>query len=277
MRKESGSVVCPECGRLVDVEEKSCPHCGRWQPGMFGYGPALLQVFGEINVTQILFWACLILYALSLALDPSGAWRNSLRGEFLGILAPSDGALRQLGMTGGQIVKQFDRWWTPLSATFLHGGVLHIFFNMWWLRMLGPPIEESLGPARFFLLYMGCGAGGFLLSNGLSAAPTVGASGAIFGLLAATIIIGRESGTETGRFASQQAIGMAALLFVFGLVSARTNNWAHLGGFLVGIVVTRALVSQARRAEGPLVQAAALVLGLATVGSVLATFLVVRF
>lgn len=277
MRQDSGSVVCPECGRLVDVDEQTCPYCGRWQPSMFGYASLLTRVFGSLDVTQGIFWACLVIYALALALDPAGAWRNSMQGEFLGILAPSDQSNLELGMTGGMLVKRFGLWWTPLSATYLHGGVLHIFFNLMWLRMLGPSIEEGLGPARFFVLYTACGAGGFWLSNSISGAPTVGASGAIFGLLAATIVLGRHAGGTWGRYASQQAIGLAALLFVFGFLSPRTNNWAHLGGFAVGIVMTRILVSRAQRAEGPATQAIALLLAVGTLGAFVASFLKVRF
>lgn len=277
MRKTHGSVVCPECGRLVDVAESACPHCGRWQPGLFGFAPALQRVFGRVDISHAILWSCVILYAASLALDPSGAWRNASRGGFMGILAPSSEALLQLGMTSGPLVKRYDLWWTPLSATYLHGGILHIFFNMMWLRMLGPQLENMLGPGRFFLLYSAAGAGGFVVSNLVSGAPTVGASGAVFGLLAATIVLARAHGGEWGAQVGRQALMWAGFLFLFGMVSPTTNNWAHGGGFVVGFVMTSVLLGQARRAEGPFVQAAALLIALATIGAVIASFFSVRF
>ena len=276
MRQKTGSVVCPECGRLVDVAESSCPNCGRWQPGLYGYAPLLQRVFGQVDVSHAILWSCVILYAAALALDPGGAWRNAGRG-FFGLLSPSNESLLQLGMTSGPLVERYGLWWTPISATYLHGGVLHIFFNMMWLRMLGPQIEHALGPARFFALYTAAGAGGFLVSNFVTGAPTVGASGAIFGLLAATIVLARDYGGEWGAQVGRQAIMWAGILFLFGLVSPSTNNWAHGGGFVVGFVGMRLLLSRSRHAEGPVMQLSALLLALATVGSVVASFVAVRF
>lgn len=276
MRKTQGSVVCPECGRLVDVNEAACPNCGRWRPGLYGYSPLLQRVFGAVDVSHAILWSCVILYAGALALDPDGAWRNAGRGGFMGLLAPSSEALLQLGMTSGALVERYDLWWTPLSATYLHGGILHIFFNMMWLRMLGPQIEHVLGPGRFFVLYTAAGAGGFIVSNLVSGAPTVGASGAIFGLLAATIVLAREHGGEWGAQVGRQALMWAGMLFVFGLVSPSTNNWAHGGGFVAGFVGMRVLLAQSRRSEGPIMQLAALVAALATLGAVIASFIVVR-
>ena len=270
-----GSVVCPECGRLVELGESSCPNCGRWQPSLFGLSPILQRTFGTLEVTQLIFWACCILYALSLVLDPGAVLSGG--GGLFGILSPSGSALAQLGMTGGALVDRFGLWWTPISATYLHGSLLHIFFNMLWLRMLGPQLEADLGPGRFFLLYTAAGAGGFVISNMFSGNPTVGASGAIFGLLAATIILARHHGGAWGEAVGQQAIMYAVLLFAFGFVSSRTNNWAHAGGFVVGGLAMFVLLKQSERAEGPLVQIGALLLALGTIASVAASFVVVRF
>ena len=270
-----GSVVCPECGRLVEIGEPSCPNCGRWQPSLFGLSPYLQRIFGTLEVTQLIFWGCCILYALALVLDPGAVMRGGA-GMF-NLLSPSSQALVQLGMTSGTLVERFGLWWTPLSAVYLHGGLLHIFFNMMWLRSLGPQIEQELGPGRFFLLYTIAGAGGFLVSNFVTGNPTVGASGAIFGLLAATIILGRHHGGAWGEAVGQQAIMYAVLLFAFGFLSPVTNNWAHGGGFVAGGIAMYVLLPMSRKAEGPITQVLALVLGLGTVGAVVASFLTVRF
>ena len=75
-------------------------------------------------------------------------------------------------------------WWTLLTAMYLHGSLLHIVFNMMWIRNLGPAAAEVYGPGRAFLLFNFAGASGFLVSNLMSGTPTIGASGSIFGLLA---------------------------------------------------------------------------------------------
>lgn len=226
---------------------------------MFGYSRALQNVFGTLDVTTAIMWACVILYLISLILDPKAIFSSG--GGFMSLLAPSGDSLYQLGMTSRQLVERYGLWWTPLSATYLHGSLLHIFFNMLWLRMLGPNLEAMLGPGRFFLLYTASGIGGFLVSNALSPHPSVGASGAIFGLLAATVVAGRAHGGEWGHLASRQALMYAGLIFMFGFLSPRTNNLAHLGGFVVGGAMTWALLRFANRAEGPAVQALAALAG----------------
>ncbi len=270
MRQTEGSVVCPECGRLVAIDAPECPHCGRWRPGFYGLAPAIQRLFGPLEVTQVLMWACVLLYAASLALDPAGAMRNSSRG-FLGILSPGGKALYQLGMTGGYAL-EMGAWFTIFSATFLHGSLLHIFFNMMWLRSIGPLVEDLLGPARFFTLFSVAGAAGFALSNFASGTPTIGASGAIFGLLAAGVVLGRHHGGSWGEQISQQAMMWAGLIFVWGLLSPSTNNWAHGGGFIAGWLLTQFYLRRPQRTEGAIDQLIALILGVLSVGAVLISF-----
>jgi rhomboid protease GluP len=242
---------------------------------MFGYSRTLQNMFGSLDVSTAIMWTCVILYLISLILDPRAILARG--SGFMDLLSPSGESLLQLGMTSRQLVQQFDLWWTPLPATYLHGSLLHIFFNMMWLRMLGPGLESMLGPSRFFLLYTVSGIGGFLLSNAFSSNPSIGASGAIFGLLAATVVVGRAHGGEWGQVASRQALMYAGLIFLIGFFSPRTNNLAHAGGFVVGGAMTLLLLRFSHRPEGPAIQLLAALAGLATVGSVVATFVVVRF
>ena len=95
-------VVCPECGRLVEVGDSRCPFCGSWQPAMFGYSRALQNVFGSLDITTFIFWTCIILYLVSLILDPRAIVRGS---GFMDLLAPSGESLVRRGMPnayGGQ-------------------------------------------------------------------------------------------------------------------------------------------------------------------------------
>jgi rhomboid protease GluP len=250
LRKPSGAIVCPSCRRLIDVREPGCPYCGRSQPGLFGYGPALTRLLGGVDVVRIVAGACVLLYLAALLMDLPGALAPR---SLLGILAPSSRALFTLGMTGG-IAWARGHYWTLLSAIYLHGGLLHLLFNVLWIRDLGPTVEEIYGPGRAFLLFTGAGVGGFLVSNLVSGAPTIGASGSIFGLLAALIVHGRKAG-HVGL--SAQMLRWAGILFVMGFLIPSVNNFAHLGGFATGWGIAF-LFKGGTTHEGPLTTVAAI-------------------
>jgi rhomboid protease GluP len=126
-----------------------------------------------------------------------------------------------------------------LSAGWLHGGALHILFNMMWVRQLGPAVADIYGAGRMVIIYtVACGTG-FLLSSclGLFAIPlfgaplTIGASAPIFGLLGALVYYGRRGGSSMVR---SEALGYAVTLFVMGLILPGVDNAAHAGGFAGG-------------------------------------------
>ncbi len=240
MRKRTGAVVCPNCGKLVDVSERECPYCGRVAPGMFGYGPALQRLVGGFDLSLAVIGASVALYVLALILDPRGLFR--MAGMF-DILAPTSGALAVLGMTGSFALGQ-GRWWTLLTAIFLHGSLLHLLFNMAITRQYLPNVVELYGSARAWVIFVAGGVAGFVLSNLAVGVPTIGASGAIFGLLGALIVYGRR----TKQHAVTQQLWMSAgVMFLFGFLMPSVNNWAHAGGFAGGFVAAEALSFSGRR------------------------------
>lgn len=258
------SMVCPNCGTLINTDEKSCPHCGAWQPNLFGIGPTLNRLFGgRLDVLVLIPTGCIALFVLSLLLDLGSAL--SLGGGLFGMLSPGRKPLILLGMTYGGAP-----WWTVLTATYLHGGLLHILFNVMWIRQLGPDVGHLYGSARYFIIYTVAGATGFLLSNAFSGYPTVGASGAIFGLLAALIVYGRNSKSSMAAVMTRQIWQWAILMFVFGFLMSGVNNWAHFGGFAGGWIASQFFVSNAERREGRItILVALLCLGLTILGFVL--------
>lgn len=267
-----GAVLCSSCKRLVSANEKVCPYCGAVQPTLFGLAPSLRGLFRDhFDPVWIVYSLCVALYVASLALDPQAAL--DLR-DLLGIGSPSSEALYRLGMTGGAAL-QAGLWWTVLSATFLHGSLLHIFFNLSWVRGIGPLAVEAFGPARFFVLFCLTGVVGFLVSNWISGAPTIGASGAIFGLYGALLAYGRRRGGTWGAGVSRQAMSWAVAGFVFSLAIRGVNNIAHGGGFLAGLVLGTLMPIAERREEARGAQILALILLLALAASVVASFLVV--
>jgi len=260
VRKRSGAVVCPGCGRLVDVNEPVCPYCGRTSPGMFGYGPALQRVLGSFDLGVAVIGACVVLYVLSLLLEPRAIFR--MAGMF-DILAPSGEALARLGMTG-RYESWVAPWWTVFTAIFLHGSLLHLLFNMVIMRQFLAQVVELYGSARAWVIFVVAGAVGFAVSNLAAGVPTMGASGAIFGLLAALIVYGRRTRQHA---VTQQLWTSAVVMFLFGFVMPRVNVWAHAGGFAGGFVAAEAL-SFAGRRESPML----LVLAWASALIVLASF-----
>jgi rhomboid protease GluP len=260
MRKTSGAVICPGCGRLVDVNAAVCPFCERISPGMMGYGPTVQRVMGGLELANVILVACVVLFLGSLALDPSELLK--MRG-IMDLLSPSGPALYVLGMTGRFAIAE-GRWWTLLTAVFLHGSLLHLAFNMAIARRYLEDVVELYGGTRAWLIFIVAGASGFLMSNLASGAPTVGASGSIFGLLAALIVYGRRSHQPT---VAQQLWISAAMMFAFGFFMPSVNNWAHAGGFAGGFVVAEAMAFNGRR-EHPL---------LVVIAWVLAALVVVAF
>jgi rhomboid protease GluP len=264
VRQRQGSIVCANCGKLVGISESSCPYCGAWRPGLFGWTPILQRLVGQrLDLVSLILATCITLYAVALLLQPEAIFGG---GGLLSILSPGTRALYQLGMTGGVAWDQ-GWWWTLLTANYLHGGLLHILFNMMWVRNLGPVATELYGPGRTFVLFNVAGVSGFLLSNLMTASPTIGASGAVFGLLAALIVYGRRRGSGT---MERELWQWAILLFVFGFIMRGVNNWAHAGGFAGGWIAAQLMGFIDEQRESATMLVASLVLiALTAVGIVL--------
>ena len=243
MRQTEGSLVCARCGKLIGINESECPYCGAWRPGLYGFAPALQRLVGNrLDLVSVILVACITLYAASLLLQPEAIFSGGL----MSFGSPGRRALYQLGMTSG-IVFRDGWWWTLLTANYLHGSLLHIFFNMMWVRNLAPAATEVYGPARTFVLFNISGAAGFYLSNVMTGYETIGASAGIFGLLAALIVYGRKRGSS---IVTQQLWQWAVILAVLGFIIPGINNWAHGGGFAGGWVAAQLMGLSDERREG---------------------------
>ena len=166
----------------------------------------------------------------------------------LDIFSVNKGPLLFLGASGATPVLRAGHWWTLLSASLLHGSLLHILFNMLWVRDLAPPVAHLYGAGRMVLIWTAASIGGFGASTlaqgflpllpffGPRAGMTVGASAAIFGLLGALVCYGRRTGQSAMR---QQIWTWAVVMFIFGLVMPGVDNWAHFGGFVGGYGAAR--------------------------------------
>jgi rhomboid protease GluP len=192
----------------------------------------LRQLGADFGFVPFVIGASATLYLLTLLM--SGNQLQPYSGG-LNILVPSDRALFLFGMSGAVPVYVLGHWWTLLSASWLHGSLLHIVFNMMWVRDLGPAMADIIGPARTVIIYTVAGFCGFLLSSTVGVGFTMGASASVFGLLGALWHYGRKSGSSLIR---GQAIQYAVILFVFGFVMRGVDNFAHAGGFAGGYLAS---------------------------------------
>lgn len=150
------------------------------------------------------------------------------------------GAKENIAINAGQ-------WWRLVTPMALHGSLIHLLFNSWALYAIGLDVERVYGTARFLAIYLLAGLAGSIASYVFNAQSlSVGASGAIFGLLGALAAFSYTSRSLIGREASRMQLGQMATLAVINLglgfiPGSNIDNSAHIGGLIVGGLVGLAL------------------------------------
>ena len=162
-RQRTGSVVCASCGSLVGVNDDKCYSCGRRNPGLWGFGPMLRAFGNDLGFVALVVYGCAALYTVSLLITLQRG------GNILGSGNPLDSVTRLQRAPGARRQRRrasvhVRHWWTVLSASWLHGSVLHILFNMLWVRQLVPD-RGHLWSGRMIIIYTVAGATGFALSS----------------------------------------------------------------------------------------------------------------
>jgi membrane associated rhomboid family serine protease len=243
--------LCPACGTLVGITATRCHECGaNLRFSLAALSKGLSGFFGgQAPATTAILITNIVMFAITLLV---GFARGQGQG-FSILFSVSDEALIRLGMgipfggvnlsggPGNPLIHLDFNWYRLVTATYLHGGLIHIGFNMMVLLDVGPVVEEVYGSARYFFLYTVCGLSGSLLSASFSGGSSVGASGAILGLVGVLIAITyRRSGAQIqqlrGRLISWVVTIFAIGLFFRGL---RTDNWGHFGGLAAGFLLGR--------------------------------------
>ncbi|MDT0545476.1 MULTISPECIES: rhomboid family intramembrane serine protease [Streptomyces] len=253
--------ICPECMISASVGFQ-CPECvrGGGQGSSAGPAPAGHAVRdarprtiagGALTsdprlLTKILIGINLAVWFMALAVGDHFVNALDLVGR-----AYDPGTNSLVGVAEGQ-------WYRLLTSVFLHQQPIHIAFNMLSLWWLGGPLEAALGRARYLTVYLLAGLGGSALSYLLAAQnqPSLGASGAIFGLLGATAVLMRRL-----RYDMRPVIALLVLNLLFTFTWANISWQAHVGGLVVGTVVAYGMV-HAPREKRALVQQGTCVLAL---------------
>jgi rhomboid protease GluP len=163
------------------------------------------------------------------------------------------GPVTMLGENYGPAI-QAGQYWRLVTSMFLHGGLLHLALNAWALFQLGSLVELLMGSPRMLLVYFVTGIAGSLASATFTKAPSVGASGAIFGLLGALIaFLLRRRGalTPQGKSILMQLVGWAVINVIFGFSIPGIDNSAHLGGGAAGLLLGFLLPESRRTLPAP--------------------------
>jgi len=156
-------------------------------------------------------------------------------------MQPASADLLAWGANAGPYTLTGD-WWRLVTSCFVHGGIIHLAFNMWCLWSLGEMAERLYGRVTFAFVYLLCGIGGSLASVWWHNPPTVsvGASGAIFGIAGAVIAslkLGEFSGSAMTQGTMQSLIVFVGYNVVFGAISGRSDNACHFGGLIAGLIM----------------------------------------
>lgn len=234
MPEERKSILCPDCRKLISSDEPVCPYCGLVRPGIHNATGFVKRLFSYGDPVRLIIYANVVLYILSLLLDPRAIFSGN--GLF-NLLSPSPQSLLALGASGTYPFFVYGHYWSLLSASFLHGGILHLVFNMMALAQLGPFVLREFGFYRFMNIYILTGIAGFALSVLFNVNFTIGASASVCGLIGAIIYYGKSRGGYYGEAIYKQAMGWVVGLIVFGIIFPGINNWAHGGGLVSGIAL----------------------------------------
>jgi len=226
--------ICPSCGSLVGISATRCHQCGtNLNFSMAAVSKGLSGFFGgHAPVTTVIMIVNLAMFAVSWMATASAG-----QGGGLSILWGMNGiALYRLGESFPYAIFILNQWYRLITAMYLHGGLIHIGFNLMILLDIGPVVEEVYGSAKFLFFYTAAGVVGFLASA-LSGHPSVGASAPILGLIGLMIAITtKRSGAHMQQLKSR-LISWVISIFVLGFIVPGVDNWAHGGGLAAGFVL----------------------------------------
>jgi membrane associated rhomboid family serine protease len=265
---ECGRPICADCATFAPVGIRCPDHAGtrrgpatRVKPPTVRRAQGIGLATGNAPITKALIGINVGIYLITVLQSHSTTPTGSIVDRFL-LYGPS--------------VAHGD-WWRLVTSMFLHASILHIGFNMYVLWVIGTPVEQYLGPTRYLGLYFVsglAGSAGALLQSPLT--PVLGASGAIFGVLGAMMILEWQ---VTGRLAGQAA-ALVAINLGLSFVIPNISWGGHVGGLIGGILIMLAYGHwggrRSRAQYGQLGLGGVLGLVLVGVGSVAIAYLRVR-
>jgi membrane associated rhomboid family serine protease len=228
-----GRPICPECMTSTSVGMR-CPECARQTTKVRVGQAAFGSDASKMPATFALIGINVIVFLVELA------------GGGAGSLSGGGTVIHDAGLRGPEVAN--GDWWRVITGGFLHAGFLHILLNMYVLYIAGSVLEPGIGTPRFLGIYfvsLIAGSLGALIVDPNSL--TVGASGAIFGLMAAVIVVARGRGVE--QIASQFGLFVVLnLVLTFSISGISVGG--HIGGLIGGAVAAMLVIFVERRMSG---------------------------
>ena len=241
------SILCPNCRKLVGSDEPKCPYCGTHRPGSRLRNNTLTRMMNDpAALIKAIIYLNAGMFIISVLFSPGGF---KFTGNPLTLLSPGSQGLLLFGATGTIPIDRMHRWWTLLSANYLHGGILHILFNMLALRQIAPLIIREYTISRMFIIYTLGGVAGFAVSYLAGVEFTIGSSAAVCSLIGAALFFGKSRGGVYGQAVYRQVGGWVIGIFAFGILIPGINNWGHAGGMLAGALLGALLGYTEKRRE----------------------------
>lgn len=239
VRSTRGSYkMCPSCRALVPRSARACSECGSplstvRAPGLTRLVAGLIPgttaaTFVILAVNTVMLAAVVALPFAAPGLPPRSPFERLSSFDTLTLIRFGSG-FSWLTVGGGE-------WWRIVMPIFLHGGVLHYAMNSWALVQLGPLVEEEFGTERLAVMYVACGIAGSAASQLLRTIHTVGASGALVGLIGVLLVHGFRLGGAYGRRLRSAMVQTIVLMVVISLLPG-VDLLNHLGGFAMGCLL----------------------------------------
>jgi rhomboid protease GluP len=224
------------------------------------------NIWEPTELVWFLVTANIVLYITSLFIA-LGAVNYDLNP--MTFLSPATGVLFKLGASGTLPVFAEDRWWTLITANYLHGSLLHLLFNVFALRTVGEINIEIYAPSRLFLIYFLGGLFSMAVSSLAGIPLTLGASGAICALIGSMSY--DEWRASKGNLRKQIAsVGIwVGLIAITGLMFPNVNNWAHAVGFVSGFLLGSLFWTEASQSETRTFRVSATICMLLTIGALI--------
>jgi rhomboid protease GluP len=245
---QSRPKICPSCRALVGVGATHCHQCGAnlrfslaaASRSLGGLMPAQSPVTYGILGLSCLFFVISLLATIRLTGFTSSG--GGLSGLF-NFGAISGGVLERFGASL-PLPYNVRQPWRFVMAIFLHGSILHIFFNMWVLMDIGPQVEELYGSARYLFIYVVTGIGGYVVSSA-TGHMSVGGSGALLGLIGVLLAVTMSRKTMGMQMLRNQLIRWLIYLAVLGYFFREIDNYAHAGGLIAGFIIGKIMADRA--------------------------------
>jgi len=227
-----GRPICPDCSHEAPVGQK-CPECLR-------AGGKQRIVNGRAAISGPSFQTSPVVFtliAINVVIFMIGLYSPSLHNNLIN----DYGSLRLARTQTGAIIGiGAGEWWRAITYAFLHAGFLHILFNMYFLYIFGPRLEQQVKAGAFTGIFLASAAGGSLASFlfGPPNIPSIGASGALFGLFGAWLYAAyRQRGSAAGKAMFNQLGGILLLNMALPLFIPDIDWRGHVGGLVTGVVI----------------------------------------